>query len=73
MQKHIIDAGIKRVVYVEPYPKSRALEFHSDSITLKTNVDAIDDENHVVFEPFTGVGVRRFLDLFSMDLGSGKN
>jgi hypothetical protein len=25
----------------------------------------------VVFEPFTGVGARRFLDLFSMSLGAG--
>lgn len=69
--KHIIDAGITRVVYVEPYPKSRALEFHSESIELKTSPDAQVDESHVIFEPFTGVGVRRFLDLFSMNLGAG--
>jgi cytidine deaminase len=25
----------------------------------------------VIFEPFTGVGPRRFLDLFSMSLGAG--
>ena len=30
--KHIIDAGITRVVYIEPYAKSKALEFHDDSI-----------------------------------------
>ena len=70
--KHIIASGIKRVVYVEPYPKSRALDFHSESIQLKTELDATDlDENLVVFEPFIGVGPRRFLDLFSMSLGSG--
>lgn len=69
--KHIIDAGIKRVVYVEPYPKSRALEHHSESIELKTSLDSHSDSNHVTFEPFTGVGARRFLDLFSMSLGSG--
>lgn len=28
-------------------------------------------EVFVVFEPFIGVGPRRFLDLFSMNLGSG--
>ena len=70
--KHIVASGIKRVVYVEPYPKSRALDFHSESIQLKTELDATDlDENLVVFEPFIGVGPRRFLDLFSMSLGSG--
>lgn len=70
--KHIIDAGINRVVYVEPYPKSRALEFHNDSIELRTRSDDKDaSPNLVVFEPFTGVGARRFLELFSMNLGSG--
>lgn len=69
--KHIINAGVTRVVYVEPYPKSRALEFHSESIELKTSPDTESSKHHVIFEPFTGVGVRRFLDLFSMSLGSG--
>jgi cytidine deaminase len=69
--KHIIDAGIKRVVYVEPYPKSRALEFHSESTHLKTILDEKNDPQLVTIEPFTGVGARRFLDLFSMSLGSG--
>jgi deoxycytidylate deaminase len=68
--KHIVDAGMSRVVYVEPYPKSRALDLHSDTIILKTNSDS-DSERHVTFEPFTGVGARRFLDLFSMSLGAG--
>lgn len=69
--KHIIDAGIIRVVYVEPYPKSRALDLHSESIELKTSHEAAATENRVIFEPFTGVGARRFLDLFSMALGGG--
>lgn len=71
--KHIIAAGINRVVYVEPYPKSKALEFHSDSIELKTKLetDNHEERTHVVFEPFTGVGARRFLDFFSMNLGTG--
>jgi deoxycytidylate deaminase len=30
--KHIVAAGIKRVVYVEPYPKSKAEKLHSDSL-----------------------------------------
>ncbi|MEW6694348.1 MAG: anti-phage dCTP deaminase [Pseudomonadota bacterium] len=69
--KHIIDAGITRVVYVEPYPKSRALDLHSEAISLKTSLDEQPANNRVLFEPFTGVGARRFLDLFSMSLGSG--
>lgn len=69
--KHIIDAGIDRVVYVEPYPKSRALDLHSEAISLKTSLDNQSEKNRVTFEPFTGVGARRFLDLFSMSLGGG--
>lgn len=65
--KHIVAAGIKRVVYIEPYPKSKAAEFHSDSIRLGFS----DDDGTVHFEPFVGVGPRRFFDLFSMRLGSG--
>lgn len=71
--KHIIASGVKRVVYVEPYPKSRALEFHSESIYLKSELEVKSrkHEEMVTFEPFIGVGPRRFLDLFSMSLGSG--
>lgn len=65
--KHIVAAGIERVVYIEPYPKSKAAEFHSDSISLGFS----DDDGTVHFEPFVGVGPRRFFDLFSMRLGSG--
>lgn len=70
--KHIVDVGITRVVYVEPYPKSQALDLHSDSIYLKTDLDKSSDISQVTFEPFTGVGPRRFIDLFSMSLGNGK-
>ncbi|MCQ8117813.1 anti-phage dCTP deaminase [Methylomonas rosea] len=69
--KHIIAGGIKRVVYVEPYPKSRALEFHSESIQPKLKLEDKSNSGLVIFEPFIGVGPRRFLDLFSMNLGSG--
>jgi deoxycytidylate deaminase len=65
--KHIIAAGVKRVVYVEPYSKSKASDFHKDSVSFKST-NSIDT---VSFEPFVGVGPRNFLNLFSMNLGSG--
>lgn len=64
--KHIVASGIKRVVYVEPYPKSKAFEFHSDSISLDPT-----SATNVIFEPFVGVGPRSFFNLFSTNLGSG--
>ncbi|MGE3181839.1 MAG: anti-phage dCTP deaminase [Phycisphaerae bacterium] len=70
--KHIVAAGINRVIYVEPYPKSRAAEFHSDSLYVADSEGDIE-KNKVRFEAFEGVGPRRFFDLFSMNLGSGKS
>lgn len=69
--KHIIAAGIDRVVYIEPYPKSKALEFHGDAATPGFAASRPDEDRRVVFEPFTGVGPRRFFDLFSTKQGSG--
>jgi len=68
--KHIIAAGIVRVVYVEPYPKSKTLEFHDDSIATRKSSEHRKPGATVVFESFVGVGPRRFFDLFSMRLGS---
>ena len=33
--KHIVAAGIKRLTFIEPYPKSRASELHGDSIGVE--------------------------------------
>lgn len=75
--KHIIAAGIKRVVFIEPYPKSKAVDFHKEAIRIvgsfqpNTLPPPKDKEPRVLFEPFVGVGPRRFFDLFSSRLGSG--
>ncbi len=67
--KHIIAAGIERVVYIEPYPKSKALNFHDDAISMATE-SGENNQQLVDFEPFEGIGPRRFFDLFSARLGS---
>lgn len=59
--KHIIAAGIKAVYYIEPYPKSKALDFYKNEISTKY----LEDKK-VRFLPFSGVGPRRYIDLFSM-------
>ncbi len=66
--KHIVAVGINRVVYIEPYAKSKAFEFHTDSIA-KVEPDDFEYDK-VCFEPFVGVGPRKFFDLFSMRHGS---
>ena len=60
--KHIIAAGIKKVVYIEPYPKSKALDFYKNQISQNEQ----DQNDKVVFSAFKGVGPHRFVDLFSM-------
>jgi len=58
--KHIVAAGIQRVVYLEPYPKSYAFDLHRDSI-------AIEDwraSDKVIFDAFIGVSPFRYRDLF---------
>lgn len=66
--KHIVAAGIREVQYVEPYPKSRALDLHGDSIAVENA-----EPEKVLFRPFVGVTARRYFDLFSMQLGAGKS
>ena len=64
--KHIIDSGIKRVLFVEPYPKSQAELLHDDAISLEEF-----RKDKVIFEHFIGVAARRYLDIFSLKLGVG--
>jgi deoxycytidylate deaminase len=64
--KHIIGAGISRVVFIEPYPKSQAMVLHDDCIALERARPGM-----VLFEPFIGLGPRRFMELFSINLGEG--
>jgi cytidine deaminase len=59
--RHIVASGIKRVVYIEPYAKSRARELYPDSISVDGE-DARDPS--VRFEPFVGVSPNRFIELF---------
>jgi deoxycytidylate deaminase len=60
--KHIIDAGIKRVVYIEPYPKSLAVRLHGDAMVLG---NAGHNDNRVEFVQFCGVAPRMYATLFS--------
>lgn len=80
--KHLAAAGIARVVFVEPYPKSKARDLHADAIVLvgeSADKNALSEltaslaARRTRFEPFVGVGPRRYFDLFSMKLGTGRS
>lgn len=57
--KHILAAGIKRVVYMEPYPKSKAGELHANEIVVEQESD-----DKVAFVPFVGISPFRYRDIF---------
>lgn len=57
--KHIVASGIGRVVFVEPYPKSRAPSSHTDSIVV-----GLPTSTMVSFEHFEGVSPKRYRDIF---------
>jgi len=63
--KHIVAAGICKVVFLEPYPKSLAFDLHADSIQVEGG-----DRGHyhefpaAMFEHFYGVSPRRYREIF---------
>jgi cytidine deaminase len=70
--KHIIAAGLRRVVYLEPYPKSRAAFLHEEEMEVEPE-DGKEYQNKVVFFAFTGIAPRQYRQLFSMsERGSKK-
>jgi deoxycytidylate deaminase len=60
--KHIIAAGIRRVIFMEPYPKSRAKELHQNEIEIEK-----PSEGKVSFLPFLGISPFRYRDIFQKD------
>ncbi len=72
--RHVIASGIRRVVYIEPYPKSLAAKLHKDAVDVSGRVHRtkrFTEFSKIPFEPFVGIGPRRFFDLFSMRLSRG--
>jgi deoxycytidylate deaminase len=61
--KHIIDAGIARVVFLEPYVKSLAQKLHSDAIN---NPLEQPSSEKISFDNYGGVSPRRYPKFFSM-------
>jgi cytidine deaminase len=68
--RHIIASGIKRVVFIEPYPKSMAKDLYPKTIIL-------DDEGSlqgsVNFESFDGISPNKYIDLFKMKKRKNKD
>ncbi|HTW84601.1 MAG TPA: deaminase [Candidatus Sulfotelmatobacter sp.] len=61
--RHIVAAGIKKVVYLAPYPKSGVSRLYEDSIQVDPDVRS---RHKVLFRTFRGVAPPRYLDLFTV-------
>ena len=49
--RHIVAAGIVRVVFIEPYSKSLAIELHNDSISESDEADRVQFQQYEGFSP----------------------
>ncbi len=58
--RHIIATGIKRIVYIEPYPKSFTTELHDDSISH----DPRDRDSKVLMQSFVGLAPTVYISYF---------
>jgi cytidine deaminase len=59
--RHIVSSGIKEVVFIEPYEKSRAGELFADSISVEPHEASTRKSN---FRAFVGVAPRRYMHFF---------
>lgn len=59
--RHVIATGIRKLVYVSPYAKSKAYQLHDDALIVAPDGPVTDK---VTFEPFIGVAPRRYAHLF---------
>ena len=63
--KHIVAAGIDKVVFLEPYPKSLTPDLHPDSVKIDgVPRGGYENFRSVLFVPFFGITPRRYRELF---------
>ena len=68
--RHIVTAGVDEVQFIEPYPKSKALTLHNDTITVIRKQDwkpPSEGGTQVLFLPFTGVAPQLYRRAFMKD------
>ena len=69
--RHIISAGIQKVFYIEPYPKSMTEELYDDMICVdadpkKVPEYSVENPKMVYFQPFEGIAPRIYSDAYIM-------
>jgi deoxycytidylate deaminase len=61
--RHLVSSGLKRVVYVDPYPKSMATQLYADAIVVEGEGSTA---GRTRFEPFLGIAPRSYFGLFEL-------
>ncbi len=57
--KHLVAAGVSRIVFIEPYPKSKA------EVLFRNIIEQDNNQSQIVsIEHFYGISPRRFRDIF---------
>jgi deoxycytidylate deaminase len=64
--RHIVISGIKRVVYIEPYPKSLVAELFRDSISVDADEQG---DQRIQFVPFVGIAPTMYSQFFKSTPG----
>src|SRR5204863_5119044 len=64
--RHLVSAGIDEVQFIEPYPKSLAIDLHDDSIVVEAAdwTPPSEGGQQVWFHPFSGVSPRLYKRAF---------
>lgn len=77
--RHIISAGLRRVVYIEPYPKSMTAELYPESVSIDGDSFTMKDGDpeldclKVQFDPFEGVAPSLYPKLYAAGSGARKD
>lgn len=70
--RHLIAAGIQRVIYVLPYAKSLAQDLHEDAVVLEPETQA-PHYGRLVMEQYIGVAPRVYSQYFNFGENDRKN
>lgn len=63
--RHLISAGVSRVAYIDPYPKSLASELYGDSMEMEGTATS-GTGRRIAFVPFVGIAPRKYLSFFEL-------
>lgn len=69
--RHILASGVKKVYYIEPYPKSLTSVLYEEDVAVDGEINSA--RKVVEFKPFVGVSPRIYFAFFQMPKRKNKN